>query len=210
MRQTHSLPVKKWVFKSRFSFRIRQHGQLFLQYKVCWVLYKIVGFSLFSLPLLCIQPSLRSPPKTCSSTLVSFYFPISPSFVHKIIIAIPTNTPFLYTSATLHPSNFCVQPSQQSAPKTFSLPQPFSQFRLHQGTRELVSLVRTEADLISPLLVVDSDNRAHNPWFPIAQVQKIGVLQVVISDELLAIGIANHPIHLLSYPRPVIMSSIPY
>ena len=132
---------------------------------------------------MCIQPSLRSPPKIRSSTLVSFYLPIPPSLVHKIIITIPTNTPFLYTSATLHPSNFCAQPSQQSAPKAFSLPQPFSQFRLHQGTRELGSLVRTQAVLISPFLLMDSDNRAHNPWFPIAQVQKIGVLRVVISDE---------------------------
>ena len=47
------------------------------------------------------------------------------------------------------PLYFCVQPSQQSAPKSFSLPQPFIQFKLHQGARELGSLVRNDTDLIS-------------------------------------------------------------
>ena len=37
-------------------------------------------------------------------------------------------------------------------PKTFALPQPFSQFRLHEGTIELGSLARTETVLISPFL----------------------------------------------------------
>ena len=30
---------------------------------------------------------------------------------------------------------------------------------------------------------MDSDNRAHNHWFLVAQAQKISVLQVVVSDE---------------------------
>ena len=30
---------------------------------------------------------------------------------------------------------------------------------------------------------MDSDNGAHNYWFPTTQAQKIGVLQVVVSDE---------------------------
>ena len=36
-------PLK--IFKSSFSVKVRQHGQeqLYLQYKVCEVLYKIVG-----------------------------------------------------------------------------------------------------------------------------------------------------------------------
>ena len=52
-------------------------------------------------------------------------------------------------------SSFCfyIQPCQQSTPKTFSLPQPFSKFRLCERTRELENLVRTDAFLISPFLI---------------------------------------------------------
>ena len=61
------------------------------------------------------------------------------------------------------PLSFCVQLSQQSTPKILFLTQPFSQFRLRQGTRELGSLVRTDAVLISFFfLSMDIDNRAHN------------------------------------------------
>ena len=33
-----------WIFKSRFSFKVRQHGQqqLYLQYKACWIIYKMI------------------------------------------------------------------------------------------------------------------------------------------------------------------------
>ena len=45
-------PSKSCVFKSRFSFKVRQYGQqqLYLQYKVFWIPYKIVGASSFSQP----------------------------------------------------------------------------------------------------------------------------------------------------------------
>ena len=48
---------------------------------------------------------------------------------------------------------FHVQPSQQSTPKTFSLPEPFSKFRLREGTRKLDNLVKTDAVLVSPFLI---------------------------------------------------------
>ena len=103
MGQTHH-PSKSWVFKSRFSFNITQHGQqqLYLQYKLCRILYKMVGASSFSQLYLCIQPPLQSLPETGSSTLVNFHLPISLSVVNKIILTTPANTPFLYTSATSH------------------------------------------------------------------------------------------------------------
>ena len=43
-------PLK--IFKSSFSVKVRQHGQeqLYLQYKVCEVLYKIVGAHHFHNP----------------------------------------------------------------------------------------------------------------------------------------------------------------
>ena len=97
-------PSKGWVFKNRFFFNVRKHGQqqLYLQYKVCWILHKIVGAPSFSQPYWCIQPPLQSPPKVRSSTLVSFDLPISPLLAHKIILTTPTNTHFLYTSAISH------------------------------------------------------------------------------------------------------------
>ena len=97
-------PWKGWVFKGNFSFKVRQHGQqqLYLQCKVCWILCKIVGPHLFSQPYLCMQPPLQSPPKVRFSTSVNFHLPILPFIVHIIILIIPINTPFFYTSANLH------------------------------------------------------------------------------------------------------------
>ena len=87
---------KSWVFKSRFFFKVRQYGQqqLYLQYKMCWILYKMVCALSFPQPYLCIQPPLQSPPKIRYPTSVNFNFLILPLLVHKIILIIPTNTHF--------------------------------------------------------------------------------------------------------------------
>ena len=45
---------------------------------------------------------MQSPAKTSSSTSVNFHIPILPLIVDKIIFTIPTNTPFLFTSAISH------------------------------------------------------------------------------------------------------------
>ena len=73
---------KSWVFKDRFFFKVRQHGQqqLYLQCKVCWILYIMVGAPSFSQSYLCIQPyitPLQSGTKIHSSTSVNFHLPIS-------------------------------------------------------------------------------------------------------------------------------------
>ena len=62
----------------------------------------MVGALSFLQPYLCIQPPLQSPPKLRSPTSAIFYLPVPPLLVHKIICAIPINTPFLYTSAIFH------------------------------------------------------------------------------------------------------------
>ena len=80
------------------------------------------------------------------------------------------------------PPYFCVQPSHQSTPTIFSLPQPFSQFRMRQRMKELWSLWKI-FNLSLLLQSMDSDNWARNQWFLIAQAQKIGVLQVLVSAE---------------------------
>ena len=48
----------------------------------------------FSQPYLYIQPPLQSPPKIPSSISDNFYLPIPPLLIQKIILTIPTNTPF--------------------------------------------------------------------------------------------------------------------
>ena len=76
--------------------------------------------------------------------------PILLLLVHKIIPTIPNNSPFLYTSAIFYLLIFAYnQPSQQSIAKISSLPQPLSQFSLHQGTRELGCLFGTDIILTS-------------------------------------------------------------
>ena len=67
---------------------------------------------------------------------LSSQFPLTLPNLHNF------STPYIFAS---------VQPSQQSTPKVFSLPQPLSQFRLHQAAREIGSLVRTNTVLFSPL-----------------------------------------------------------
>ena len=59
----------------------------------------MVGAPSFSQPYLCIYPPLQSPPKIRSSTSVNFHLPIPPLLLNKIILTIPTSTPFLCTSA---------------------------------------------------------------------------------------------------------------
>ena len=102
-------------------------------------------YSFIFTPYLCIQPTLQSPSNICSSTSVNFHLPVHPLLVHKIILTISTNN---ITSAILSLTLFCVQPSQQPTPK---IPftqwqlfiQPFIQFRMREGTRELGNLVST-------------------------------------------------------------------
>ena len=110
-----------------------QHGQqqLYLQYKVCWTTQstatlssiqsmldntvnnnsifntKYAGFSAkwwLWQPILCI----KSPPKIRFSTSVNFHFPIPLFLVQKIILKVPTNTPFHYTSVIDAFPYFCL------------------------------------------------------------------------------------------------------
>ena len=63
----------------------------------------------FSQPYLCLQSPLQSPPKIHSSTSDNFQLPNPPLLVCKIILTIPTKTPFLYTSATFHIQTIYIQ-----------------------------------------------------------------------------------------------------
>ena len=125
----------------------------------------------------CIQPPLKLPSKIPSSTSDNFHFPIPPLLVRKIILTIPTKTPFFYTLATFHFPTIYI--------KTFcpaSAIQPMQASPKDQGAREPCEDQHCfNLSLLSQSL--DSDNRAHNQLVLIAQAQKIGVLQLVASDQ---------------------------
>ena len=117
----------------------------------------MLGAPSFSQPYIYLY-NLHTPTTSTKNSFLYFsqfplFLPISPLFVDKIILAIPTNTPFYYSTTVFHFPAFYIQSSQKSTPKTFSLPQALVQFRLSQRTRELGSLVRTDTVLISPFFL---------------------------------------------------------
>ena len=153
---------KNWAFKSRFSFKVRQHGQhrVYLQYKVCWILYKMVSAFSFSQPYMWIQPPPQSPPKISSTTSTNFHLPIPSLLVHKIILTIPTNTPFLYISST--PPYVCVQPSLQSTSKVFLYHSHLSNLDESRNQWARESCEDWHYFNLSPLpKSIDRDNRVH-------------------------------------------------
>ena len=87
--------------------------------KYSWFLYKMVGTPSFSQPWLCVQLPLQSLPKICFSTWVNFHLPVAPLLFHKIILAITTKTPFLYTSAIFHLPVFVYNYSNNLHQKNF-------------------------------------------------------------------------------------------
>ena len=129
--------------------------------------------------------TLKFPLKLRLSTSVNFYLHIPHLLVHKIILKISLNTPLLYASAIFyHPNNLrqihflclshldnlgCVKGSKSS-----DVCEKWNCFNLR-------------------LLPKSSDNRAHNHKLFIPQAQKIGILQMVVSDA----DACNYTIHLL-------------
>ena len=72
---------------------------------------------------------------------LSFSSIFHPYLFTKSSLQSPLTLPSYITQQFFNFSSFCVQPSQQSTPKIFSLPQTFRQFRL---CRKLGNIVRTD------------------------------------------------------------------
>ena len=96
-------------FKSRFPFKVMQHGQqqykvLHLQYKVYQILHKMVSVPSFSQHYSCMQPCNQryNILQKAVPLLQSIFTSYSTLFVHKILLTISTNIPFFYTSAIFH------------------------------------------------------------------------------------------------------------
>ena len=174
MGQTRYLS-KSWVFKGRFSFKLRQHGQqlLYLQYKAWWILYKTVG----PLSFLYIQSTLQYPPKNSSSTSVSFCIPIPLLLFHKIILTTPLLTLSVSISQQFFTSLFLCTTIPTICIKNIfptSTILPIQAASRDQGARESCEEWNC-FNLFLLLQSMDSDNRAHN------QSQKTGVLQIIQS-----------------------------
>ena len=134
----------------------------------------------FSQTYLCIPSMLESPQKSHSSTSLNFHQPISPLLFHKIILTISTNIPFLYTSAIFHLPLFAYTQSNNLHQKHFLYLSHFANLLCINapGSCEGSCEVWNYFNLFLLPQGMESDNRAHNHWFFIAQTQKIGVLLV--------------------------------
>ena len=127
---------KSWVIKSRFSFNVRQHGQQQLYLQCCKLnslQYNRCSFIFTTLLVHTTTPAI-------SAKIPFLYFshfspPSSTLICSQNHFYNPHYTPFQFQFYIINflPLYFWIQPSQQSAPKAFSLPQPFSQLRLPQG-----------------------------------------------------------------------------
>ena len=183
---SNTLPIKKLSHEEPLSFKVWQHvqQQLYLHYKVHWILCKMVGAPSFSEPYSCKQPPLHSPPKIRSSTSVNFHLPIHLClFTNSSLqspLTLPSSIPHQFlTFLVLHPNIPTIKTKNVFPTSAISLIQVASR---DQGVRTSCEDKHC-FDLSILSKSMGSDNRTHNHWFLIAQAQKIGVLQVVVSNE---------------------------
>ena len=99
-----------------------------------------------------MQPPVQYPPKIRSSTPVNFHLSIPLLLFNKVIHTIPTNIPFLYPLAIFHLPIFTYN-HPSNLHQTLFIFQPFSQFSLCQGTKNLWGLVRNDTVSISPFFL---------------------------------------------------------
>ena len=148
----------------------------------------MVGAPSLSQPILWMQPTLQSLPINSSSSSINFHFFILPLLVYKIILTIPTNTLFLHNSAIFHLPPFAYNHPNNLHQKYFPCRKNFAN----------PCCVNGPGSLISPFFLKLSTVRAVTSLIPYR------------SDSLnwFIAGVANHPIHLLSYLYPIFITSI--
>ena len=117
----------------------------------------------------------------------------------------------IFTSAIFYLTIFAYK-SQQSTIKIFSLPQTFSQFRLGEEVRELGSFVRPDTVLISPffLKIWTVISGLTTTYCLSPRLRKLVYCKQQSLRKMLAIRMANHPIHVPLYPQTIVITSIPY
>ena len=153
--------------------------------------YKMISATSFSQSILWIEPTLQALPRNSSSSSVNFSFPISLLLVQKIILTIPTNTPFIYitqqffTSLFLHTTIATIYTKNISP--TLNIPY---QLRLLQGSRGVMEYCENWHCFNLSLLPqsMDSDSRAHSQSL---------ILYRSNSKNWYIAGVAHHQIHFL-------------
>ena len=159
-----------------------------------------------------MQPPLQSPPKICSFILVNLHLPIPPLLVHKIILTIPTNSPFKPRQFFTF-SFFTYNHSNNLHQKHFPhLSKAFIPFKLCQRTRKLGSLVKNDLILISPffLKVWTMITGLTITDFLSLRLRKLVYCRQQSLIQMLAIGVTNYSIHPLLYPQSIVMTVFPY
>ena len=157
----------------------------------------MLGAPSFSQPILWIQPTLQSLQRNSSSS-VNFHFPISPLLVHKIILTIPTNTPFLYNSVIFHHPFFAYNYPNNLHQKYFTYLKQFSNsgcVKVQRNYGVLWGLTLFNLSLQS----IDGDKRTHSQSL---------ILSRSNSKNCCIADVANHQVHLLSYPQQIFITSI--
>ena len=157
----------------------------------------MLGAPSFSQPILWIQPTLQSLQRNSSSS-VNFHFPISPLLVHKIILTIPTNTPFLYNSVIFHHPFFAYNYPNNPHQKYFTYLKQFSNsgcVKVQRNYGVLWGLTLFNLSLQS----IDGDKRTHSQSL---------ILSRSNSKNCCIADVANHQVHLLSYPQQIFITSI--
>ena len=128
--------------------------------------------------------------------------------VHKNYSYNPNKHSLILYLSTFSPSYFCIQQSLQ----VFFLPQPFNYIRLRQATSVQGSLLRTGTVLI---FVFSLKVQTEITGFTITDSSSLRLRKLVYCRQLslmkmLAIRMENRLIHLLLYPQPIVITSIPY
>ena len=200
-------PSKSWVFINHFFFKVRQHSQqqlyvLNTEYAEfttkCYVLLHFHNFvRAYRHPYNLQQKSVP----LLQSIFTSLFHPYlyQKSFL-KSPLTLPSSIPQQFFT------------SQQSTTKNIfhtSAIYPIQAESRNQGTRESCKDWHSFNFVLLPQSM-DSDNRAHNYLFLIVLARKIGLLQVVVSDVDACNWNSNHPVHPVSYPQPITITSIPY
>ena len=133
-----------------------------------------------------IQSAAQSSLKIRSSTSANFYLPISlPYFFAKPSLMFPTSllssiTQQFLSSQFLHTAIPTI--SSESFFFTLNI-EPIQAASRDQWASEFCEEDCHCFNLFLILRSMDRDNVTNNYWFLIAQAQKIGVLQVVLSEE---------------------------
>ena len=113
-----------------------------------------------------IQSTLQSPPKNSSPTSVIFHIPIPLLLFHKIILIIPTNSSFLYTSAIFHLP--LLTQNMDSDNMAHNQPQKYGVFQVCQTIQSTFSHILNRQYVITFHTLIMPPQELTFPWKQVA------------------------------------------